>query len=99
VTGNRYVIYRIDGEGLTEGKARDNEWELASADMVRGESVPTIWLKKKTKVTPKIKVRYKKAEVTKKTEVTQKASGRSFSAEEVKAFSKRNRKKRLSAAK
>jgi hypothetical protein len=45
-TGNRYVIYGIDGQGLTEGGARENERELASADISRGESVPTIWLQK-----------------------------------------------------
>jgi hypothetical protein len=45
-TGNRYVIYLMNGQGLTEGKARDNERELAFADISRGESVPTIWLQK-----------------------------------------------------
>lgn len=45
-TGNRYVIFGINGTGLTEGNARDNERELALADISRGESVPTIWLRK-----------------------------------------------------
>src|SRR5258708_5259520 len=45
-TGNRYVVYRIEGEGLSEGEARENERELAWAEISRGESVPTIWLQK-----------------------------------------------------
>ena len=45
-TGNHYVVYRIDGEGLTGASARENERELAWAEISRGESVPTIWLQK-----------------------------------------------------
>lgn len=80
VTGNRYVIHRIEGEGLTGGEARENERELAWAEMSGGESVPTIWLQKIGGV-----------------QTT--ASGWSFSAEEVKAYSQHNRENRLSASK
>jgi hypothetical protein len=78
-TKNRYVIFRIDGEGLTEGNAQDNQWELAYADISRAESVPTIWLR-----------RVEGADIQ--------ASGRSFSAEELKGYSQHNREMRLSAA-
>lgn len=44
-TGNRYVIVRIDGEGLVDdGDGADNQKELAWADINRGEEVPTLWL-------------------------------------------------------
>jgi hypothetical protein len=78
-TGNRYVVYRIDGEGLTGGEPRENERELAWAEISRGEPVPTIWLQKID-------------------DTQTKASGRSFSYEEVKAHSQRNREIRLSAS-
>jgi hypothetical protein len=45
-TSNHYVVYRIDGEGLTGDKTQDNQRELAWADMLRHESVPTLWLQK-----------------------------------------------------
>jgi hypothetical protein len=77
-TGNHYVIYRIDGKGLTGNDARESERELAWAEISRGESVPTIWLQKIGKQTT--------------------ASGRSFSAEEVKAYSQKNRGTRLAAS-
>jgi len=44
-TGNRYEIVRIVGHGL-EGKDTVNQQELAMAEIGRGESVPTIHLKK-----------------------------------------------------
>lgn len=46
-TGNRYVVVRIDGEGLAdEGDGYANQQELAWADIGRGEEVPTLWLQK-----------------------------------------------------
>jgi hypothetical protein len=78
-TGNRYVIYRIDGEGLTGGEARENERELAWAEISSGASVASIWLQKIGNMqTP--------------------ASGRAFSAEEVKTYSQKNRETRLAAS-
>jgi hypothetical protein len=77
-TGNHYVVYRIDGEGLAGVSTLENQRELAWAEISRGESVPTIWLQKIGKQTT--------------------ASGRSFSAEEVKAYSQKNRETRLAAS-
>jgi len=46
-TGNRYVVVRIDGEGLVgDGDGYDNQQELAWAEINRGEKVPTLWLQK-----------------------------------------------------
>lgn len=77
-TGNRYVIFRIDGEGLV-GDDPTNQRELAWADINRGESVPTVWLQK---LDPK----------------ETRAQGRSFSYEEIKEYSQRNRETRLSTS-
>ena len=79
-TNNCYVVYRIEGEGLTGDEAPENERELAWTEISRDEPVPTIWLQKIGNM-----------------QTT--ASGRSFSAEEVKAYSQRNRENRLSASK
>jgi hypothetical protein len=45
-TNNRYVVYRIDGEGLVSDSRDDAQWQLAWADINRGEQVPTLWLQK-----------------------------------------------------
>ena len=45
-TGNRYVVYNIDGEGLVSDNANEAQWELAWADVNRGEKVPTLWLQR-----------------------------------------------------
>jgi hypothetical protein len=44
-TRNRYVVVRIDGEGLS-GKGYEAQKELANAEIGRGEKVPTLVLKK-----------------------------------------------------
>jgi|SRR5277367_1278034 len=44
-TGNRYVIFAIEGEGLS-GEARADQEELAWTDINRGEKVPTLFLQK-----------------------------------------------------
>ena len=76
-TGNRYAVVRIDGKGLdgTDGDA--DQAELASAEINRGETVPTLWLQKLD------------------ARETQ-ARGRSFSYDEMKASSQKNRETRLS---
>jgi hypothetical protein len=77
-TGNRYVVVRIDGEGLVDGgDGYDNQKELAWAEIGRGETVPTLWLQKLA---------------AKETE----PQGRSFSYEETKEYSQKNREARLS---
>jgi len=44
-TGNRYVVVRIDGEGLVDdGDGYANQRELAWADIGRSEVVPSLWL-------------------------------------------------------
>jgi len=45
-TGNRYVIYLVEGKGLEGANGPANEKELAWADINRGEPVPTIYLQK-----------------------------------------------------
>jgi hypothetical protein len=48
-TGNRYVVVRVEGEGLVDdGDGYPNQRELAWADIDRGEAVPTLWLQKIT---------------------------------------------------
>jgi len=77
-SGNRYVVVRIDGEGLV-GDGPTNQRELAWAEINRGESVPTVWLQKLA--------------------VTEtRPQGRSFTAEEMKEYSQKNREARLSTS-
>jgi hypothetical protein len=45
-TDNRYVVYRIDGEGLVSDDRDSAQWELAWTDINRGEQVPTLWVQK-----------------------------------------------------
>lgn len=45
-TGNRYVIYRIDGKALVGDNDHQSQRELAWADINRDEAVPTLWLQK-----------------------------------------------------
>lgn len=44
VTGNRYRVSRIEGEGLTGPNDHDDQMELAWAEINRGEAVPTLFL-------------------------------------------------------
>jgi hypothetical protein len=75
-TSNRYVVVRIDGQGL-EGDAETSQKELAWSEIGRCEAVPTLRLQRLDSV-------------------EMKAVGRSFSYEEVKEFSQKNREIRLS---
>jgi hypothetical protein len=45
-TGNRYVIFAIEGEGLSHISDQEDQNELAWAEISRGEKVPTIFLQK-----------------------------------------------------
>lgn len=79
-SGNRYVIFRIDGEGLVDdGNGYAEQEKLAWAEINRGESVPTVWLQKldAKEIRPQ---------------------GRSFSYEEVKEYSQKNREIRFAAS-
>jgi hypothetical protein len=88
-TGNRYVIVRIEGEGLVDdGDGYENQRALAWADINRGEAVPTLWLQKVDAKEPKI--------AAKETKV---ASGQFFDYEEFKKRSQTNSAERLGGKK
>jgi hypothetical protein len=86
-SGNRYTVIRVEGEGLVDdGDGSNNQKELAWAEINRGEAVPTLWLQK-------LDVWLQNLEVK---EI--RPTGRSFSYEEMKEYSQRNRETRLSAS-
>lgn len=78
-SGNRYVVIRIEGEGLVGDGGYEDQKELAWAEIGAGKAVPTLWLQKLD-------------------EIEINAQGRSFSYEEVKEYSQKNRETRLSAS-
>lgn len=81
-TGNRYTVIDIEGKGLVDdGDGENNQKELAFAEIGRGEKVPTLWVRK-------IEGKLHAEEM--------KVQGRSFSYEEVKEYSQKNRERRLS---
>ena len=80
-SGNGYRVVRMMGNGLEGDDARNDQATLAFAEMVERKSVPILWLRK---LDPKT-IGAKGIRVT----------GRSFTAAEVKEFSRKNRKTRL----
>jgi hypothetical protein len=93
-TGNRYSIVHIEGEGLEGDNGYANEKELAWADIARGEAVPTLWVKKLgKKELAKLRVRQLRKKEPAQKDI--KPRGRSFTCDEVKEFSQKNRKTRL----
>ena len=84
-TNNRYLVIKIEGEGL-KGNASTAQEKLAWAEIGGGEKVPTIWLQR---------LRRGQKSPKKVSVPEQKPKGRSFTAEEFKEQSQRNRKMRL----
>jgi hypothetical protein len=85
-TGNLYQISHIDGKPWV-GSDVENQREMAWADIGSGKTVPTLllhWLRK-LEAAERLTVR------------ATKARGRSFTYEEMKEYSQRNRALRLSA--
>lgn len=87
-TGNRYAVVKIDGEGLV-GDGDAEQRELAFAEISRGESVPTLWLRKFTEKETELWLQ-------KATRKETKPRGRSWDPAEVKEYSQENRETRLS---
>jgi hypothetical protein len=89
-TRNRYTVVRIEGEGLS-GKGSEAQEELAWADMIRGEKVPTLVLKKVRKAT--ITRQFRKDAIRAAREMP--VRGQSFEYEELKERSQRNKIRRF----